>query len=475
MDVQMPEMNGFEAATFILSHPKTKHIPIIFLTAIAKDDDFIFEGYTSGAVDYMVKPINNIILKNKVDVFLKLHQNSKNVKRLNVTLEKERRKAEAANNAKSEFLANMSHEIRTPMNGILATIDLLEDLLNTVKSKEYLRIIRESSESLLMIIDDILDISKVESGKMDLENIPFDIHQLVSDVTTLTFVGAEQKGLEHFLEIGETVPKIVKGDPLRFRQILLNLLSNALKFTDEGYLKVALNKTGERTDKILLETTVQDTGIGMKDTNREGLFEKFTQQDLSVTRQFGGTGLGLAIVKNITTLMGGAVDVESEYGKGTTFKIEIPFEKASEQEIREFVDKKGDLEQEENSPELKLTVLMAEDDKINQLVGKATCESLGWTCDIAKNGMEAIEMARQNTYDVIFMDIQMPIMDGLSAAKKIKSFLETPVIALTATYADSGRKMSFDAGMDGFLTKPIKKHTLLKETLRFFPKTNNPV
>ena len=468
MDVQMPEMDGFETASLILEHPKTKHIPVIFLTAIAKDERFVFEGYSSGAVDYMIKPINDIVLKSKVEVFLRLFKKTKNIKRLNKTLEKERKRADEANRAKSEFLANMSHEIRTPMNGILATIDLLEEHITTEQTAEYLRTIRESSESLLRIINDVLDISKIESGKLELENIPFDIRRLFKDTTNLMFASATKKGLDNYLEMAEDIPEVVKGDPLRLRQVLLNLLSNALKFTEEGYIKVSVRKTDETGEAVNLEIRVEDTGIGIKEDKKQQLFEKFMQADMTVSRKFGGTGLGLAIIKNIVTLMDGEVRVESDYGNGTEFIIILSLEKTSEEEAREILEKSRQDKITGKIP-ANLKVLLAEDNRINQKVGKKLFSRFGWRCSVAANGKEAVKMALKEDYDIIFMDVMMPEMDGLNAARRIKNHKVTSIIALSASTLDADIKKCYNAGMDGFVAKPIKRNELLRETIKQLP------
>ncbi len=382
-----------------------------------------------------------------------------------------RRNALSANRAKSEFLANMSHEIRTPMNGILATIELITENQKrtnsmTEEEQENLRIIRVSAEALLNIINDILDFSKIEAGKMVLETIPFSLKDLINDVTELIFTSARKKGLEGILELDDAIPTVLKGDPLRLRQVLLNLLGNALKFTEKGYIRITAqlaDKTVSTDDEqIGLYLEVEDTGIGIKTEMKEKLFTNFTQADNSVTRKYGGTGLGLSITQKLLSMMGGTITYDSIYGKGTTFKFSLLLEKASEEEITEYLDKEKDRSEPVQLPE-ELFILLAEDNKVNQTVAKKILNSMGWIVEIASNGIEAEKMALSKDYDLILMDIMMPERDGIEAAKQILKGKNTPIIALSASVLESERKKCLDAGMKGFVTKPIKLDILLRE------------
>src|SRR6056297_157740 len=305
---------------------------------------------------------------------------------------------------------------------------------------------------------------------MELEKIPFDIKRLFKDITGLMFASATQKGLESYLQIDEEVPTILKGDPLRFRQVLLNLLSNALKFTEKGFIKVSLDKTDETSDEVTLEIRVEDTGIGIKKDKEQALFQKFTQADMTVSRKYGGTGLGLAIIKNIITLMGGKVTLNSEYGKGTEFVIKVPFDKAEDSEVENIMEKEKQTKRPVQVP-VNLKILMAEDDRINQRVAKEIISKFGWKCTIANNGKEAVQMALNEDYDIIFMDIMMPEMDGITAGKEIKKSKDTPIIALSAGTLDEEVQKCLEAGMNGFVSKPINKNQLLRETLKHIPES----
>jgi len=380
-----------------------------------------------------------------------------------------RENALLANKAKSEFLANMSHEIRTPMNGILATLDLMEAKMKTTDLVEYARTIRVSAESLLQIINDILDLSKIEAGRLAFETIPFDLHRVLKDVTNLIFASASKKGLKGKLTIKETLPRFIKGDPLRLRQILLNLLSNSLKFTREGSIEVEAELIEGDEKTVKLGFRVLDTGVGIKEKHQKELFQEFTQADTSISRKFGGTGLGLAISKRLVEMMNGKIGFESVYGRGTTFLFSAVFERAGETEIEELKRTETKLLSPGSELPNGLSVLMAEDNTINQMVGKEIVERFGWQCDVATNGKEALDRALKNDYDLILMDVMMPEMDGLEATKAIKEKRDIPIIALSASVLEEDKKTCFKAGMDGFVSKPIRTQDLLKEIKGVLP------
>jgi signal transduction histidine kinase/DNA-binding response OmpR family regulator len=382
-----------------------------------------------------------------------------------------RKNALMANRAKSEFLANMSHEIRTPMNGILATIEIIYQSQKHIKTlseddMENLRIIKVSAEALLTIINDILDFSKIEAGKMTIENTPFNIKRLIKDVSELIFTSGRKKGLEGILEYDENLPEVVKGDPLRIRQILLNLLGNALKFTESGYIRLYTGLSAPShpdTDRrIILKFEVEDTGIGISEKNKTNLFENFSQADTSITRKFGGTGLGLSITHKLITMMDGSISYESVSGRGTTFSFTITLEKASKEEIDDY--RQNEEKSIDNIPlPDELTILLAEDNQVNQVVAKKLLNSLGWEVEIASNGIEAENMVLAKDYDLILMDVMMPERDGLEATRRIKKNKKIPIIALSASVLESERNKCYEAGMDGFVSKPIKLDLLLNE------------
>lgn len=368
---------------------------------------------------------------------------------------KAREEAESANNAKSRFLANISHEIRTPLNGILGMTDLLLKSQVTDDQQDQLLDIKYSGEVLMDIIDEILDFSKIEAGKVDLDFRVFRLRDLVSRVLLMLSIKAHEKGLELTSNVAADIPDTLNADSARIRQVLINLIGNAVKFTNQGAVRLDIRKKGETDRLVILEFSVSDTGVGIEQDKIPLIFEEFSQVENATVGQRSGTGLGLSIVHRLVRLMGGEINVESAVGKGSRFFFEIPLEKAVERPLitpppapaagKEFAG---------------LNVLLVEDNLINRKLVERWLKLKGCGVILATNGKESLQKYRENILDVILMDIQMPEMDGYEAAEKIReleavSGKHVPIVALTAHALESYMKRSYSSGMDDFLTKPI--------------------
>ena len=595
LDVQMPGLDGFETAKMIKQRKRDANVPIIFLTAAAKREEDIDEGFDLGAVDYLFKPVDERQLINKLNSYFRAIDQERSKQReleanlsatsheladsealnerilsavpqglvvvkadrivlindgfrrmfeglfktergrpvsevlerlsMPVTLQEKiaRREpfarhevevaqvgsgdlkltiqvdgipfddkllvvinnvteqkliekqlansmeeAQAASRAKSQFLANMSHEFRTPLNGILGLTELIAEEPLQATQAQHLQLLARSGERLLRLVNDVLDISQVEAGAVRLRHQRFDLRELLDDLVDLHGHPARSKGLDLILDTPLDGPTWLRSDSDRVRQILVNLLGNAIKFTNEGTvtLRCGILASSGSTQRIRFE--VEDTGIGIAPSRVAHLFERFSQVDSSNTRTHGGTGLGLAISKEICEIMGGTIGVENRTNRGSVFWVELPCERAEPEETSSALP--SQLAAVEPTPEVHL--LVVEDDPVNQVVVQAMIENLGYQCSVLSDGEQAVQAVQSQTYDLILMDLHMPILDGLHATEQIRSW-ETdngnercPIIALTANVMPGTESDCLAAGMDHYLSKPVAQADLRQMILK---------
>lgn len=454
LDNFLPDMQGIDLLDQL--QPLEEHPPIILLTA-SGDERLAVEALQKGAADYAVKDIDQMYIDLLPAVMgaaftrYRLMQENKQQK---LDLQNAWEKAQAANQAKSEFLATMSHEIRTPLNVILGVGALLEKMITDNKQKEMITVLQSNATVLLGLVNDILDLSRVESGQLSLETNQFKTRQLLSEIQAMFTLEANKKNLELKIE-DKTGDVAWEGDLLRVQQIVMNLVSNAIKFTEKGHIDVKAHLTDEEE----LQIVIQDTGIGIAKDKLELIFSKFVQADQSITRRFGGSGLGLALSQSFAKLMHGIITVESQEGKGSVFTVTLPLNHSPYSETEK---EKPEISEKVPNDENAKKVLLVEDYPANIMIATLMLEEMGYRVDVVSTGQDAVDHVKQNTqpYHAILMDIQMQGMDGFQATKVIREWeTEKPfhshIIGATAHALTGDRERCINAGMDDYISKPI--------------------
>jgi len=459
-DIKMPKINGLELSRMILEENPKQHIVVI---SAHNEAHYLLELINIGIVNFVLKPIDFRQFKAKVDTLGETIRNQKIVNQkqkslidMNQLLLEAQKKAQEASEQKSRFLANMSHEIRTPLNAIRGFIALLHQKETDKEKLRYFDVINNASDSLLQIINDVLDISKIEEGKMVLDEINFDPYSTLMGIVELFQTKASQKGVVLSVDYTRGIPKVLYGDIFKLKQIFTNLISNALKFTpSRAKIHCSISYIDHR-----LVLGVKDEGIGISKANQKHIFDSFSQAENSTTREYGGTGLGLSISRKLTQILGGTLDLESQIGKGSHFVLSVPLAKGQESVLESKVVNKA----------IKINkghILIVEDTEASRMFVAVVLENAGISYDMAVNGLEAISKFKTASYDMILMDENMPKCSGSQASKRIRDIERrenrrpTPIISLTANAFAGDKERFLSQGMDDYLSKPIAPHDLI--------------
>jgi CheY-like chemotaxis protein/nitrogen-specific signal transduction histidine kinase len=385
-------------------------------------------------------------------------------KKAELEIVKAKLEAEDARKTQEQFLANMSHEIRTPMNGIIGMTQLMSGTDLSEEQKEYIETIKESAGNLLVIINDILDFTKIVAGKILIEHVDYNFKDVINNSIKIAGFKAEEKGISLISEIDKNIHPVLIGDPVRLNQILINLIGNSVKFTEKGEVRVKVNLLEEHKNTVKLKFSIQDTGIGISADKLNSIFESFTQASANTTRKYGGTGLGLTITRQLIELQGGTIDVSSEVGVGSTFSFSLTLRKGNTNNVS--TENTANTKQSHAFTDIQ--ILLVEDNLINQKVASYTLTKQGAQVEIANHGKEAIMMVEKKKYDVILMDIHMPEMDGFEATHYIRnsikdSISKTPIIAMTASALVSERAKCLASGMNDYISKPFQAKELYEK------------
>ena len=467
VDLDMPNMNGFELMEALGRDPRLMGVPVVVITG--RDDmEAIDLAFAAGATSFVVKPINWRLITHQLAYVLR---NS----RSEAAIRQARTAAESASRAKSVFLANMSHEIRTPLNGVIGLAGALGRTALSGEQFEMVSLIRQSGQTLERFLTDILDVSKIEAGKLSLEVDTFDLHEAIEAAVHLMQTAANEKSLSFSLTFGTNARGLFKGDAVRIRQIVSNLASNAVKFTKEGgvTIQVEVIEPENDGDAATLVIKVSDTGIGFDNEARARLFHRFEQADGSITREFGGTGLGLSICKALTEMMGGTISVISVPNQGSSFMVKLPLSRLMSLDTFDIRSETQPATEtppatDEIEPSRLLRILLAEDHPTNQRVVAMILQPYGVDLTVVENGVKALEAFEAGRFDVVLMDMQMPEMDGLKATQAIRALEltaqlpRTPIAMFSANAMNEHVEQALDAGCDVHIAKPVTPESLVR-------------